>query len=128
MIFFDLFYFLLLKFYSRHKEKGAQSTSAGIVGSFQSLNLITGVLLIEFITGQESNTGIHLVLVAFILFQATTYYRYIFKGARSIKVIERKWNHKTEKSRTKIRITLFLYGAISIIGSFGLAIYLQCRN
>ena len=45
-----------------------------------------------------------------------------------IDAIEKKWIDKTEKSRTQIRISLLLYGSMSIIGFFGLAIYGGSRS
>ena len=128
MIFFDLLYYSVYRFYSKQKEKGAQSTSAGIIGGFQAINVLTGIFLFEFFSGRKVPTDKWIIIVLFLAFQVFTYYRYLYLDNPSLSVIEKKWNGKTEKSQTQIRISLFLYGAFSIITFFGFAIYLGSRN
>lgn len=125
---FDFLYYLLYRFYSNHKEKGAQSTAAGIIGGFQAMNVLTGIFLFEFLSCRKVHFDKLLIVVLFIVFQAFTYYRYTYQEIHSLSVIEKKWNDKTEKAQTQTRISVFLYGAISIIGFLGLAIYLGSRN
>jgi hypothetical protein len=128
MVFFDFLHYLIFKYYSGFKEKGALSTAAGIVGGFQTINVISVIML--FLLPQKQKVEIEkwVGVVLFFVFQISTYIRYIYKENHSINVIEHKWLDKTASYRKQMRIFLFIYGAISILGFFGLAIYLGSRN
>lgn len=54
MIFFDFLFYNIYRFYSRHKEKGAESSSAGIIGGLQTVNLL---ILYELILLIQANNG-----------------------------------------------------------------------
>ena len=128
MIFFDFLYYCIYCFYADHTEKGAASTSAGIVGGFQTLNVLTIIMLFKSINSEKRYIEPLALFMLFITFQVFTYYRYIYKKDHSIKVIEEKWLSKSEASIKQINAALFLYGTASIIGCFGLAIYLGSRG
>ncbi len=128
MFFFDFLHYLVFKFYSSFKEKGAVSTSAGIVGGFQTLNVMGVIMLFSLTQKQKITIQKWLVIVLFFVFQITTYIRYIYKDNHSIDSIEHRWLDKTSLYRKRMSILLFIYGAISILGVFGLAIYLGSRN
>jgi hypothetical protein len=128
MILFDYLYYLIFRFYSDFHKKAAASSSAGIIGGFQALNVLTGIMLFQLMFRQNANINKLGVLVMAIAFQVFTYYRYIYKECPSIDVLEKKWLSKTDASRKKISTVLFLYGSVSIIGCFGLAIYLGGRH
>lgn len=128
MILYDYLYYLIFRFYSDFHEKGAASSSAGIIGGFQALNLLTGLMLSQLMFRQNADINKLVVLIMAISFQVSTYYRYIYKERPSIDILEKKWLSKTEASRRKISTALFLYGSVSIIGCFGLAIYLGSRH
>jgi hypothetical protein len=128
MILFDYLYYLIFKFYSDFNEKGAAPSSAGIIGGFQSMNFLTGMMLFQLVFRQNANINKLVVLVMAIAFQVFTYYRYIYKERPAIDVLEKKWLSKTAVSRKQISTTLFLYGSASIITCFGLAIYLGSRH
>ena len=128
-MFFDFLYYHIYKFYSKYKEKGAASTSAGIVGGFQAINILTLVLLFKLLTHRNDYISTTLVIVLFIIFQITTYYRYIYKENHSTIVLEKEWETKAENSRKRIFTMLYIYGGISIVACFSLAIYLgNLRN
>ena len=128
MIFFDFLYYSIYRFYSAYKEKGAASTSAGIVGGLQAMNILTAIMVFQCFVRQKVHLDKLLVVAFFIFFQITTYIRYIHKDTHSVDVMERKWSGKTEITRKQISVALFLYGALSIIAFFGLAIYLGSGN
>ena len=128
MIFFDFLYYSIYRFYSNYNEKGAASSSAGIVGGFQALNVLTGIMLYQLFFRKEIHIDKLLVVVLFIVFQVWTYYRYIYKDNRSTEVMEKNWSSKSVAFRRQMSTVLFLYSAISIIGCFGLAVYLGSRN
>ena len=62
------------------------------------------------------------VIVLFIIFQVYTYIRYLYKEKHSVDVIKIKWLSKKESYRKQTSFFLVLYGVISIIGFFGLAL------
>ena len=128
MIFFDFLYYSIFLFYSNYNEKGAASTSAGIVGGLQALNILTGIMLYQLLFGERTYIDKLFVVGLFIVFQVLTYYRYIYKDIRSIEVMDKKWSAKSMAFRKQMGKLLFVYVAISIIGCFGLAIYLGGRN
>lgn len=130
MLFFDFLYYLIYKFYSDYNEKGAELTSAAIVGGFQEMNVLTIIMLIEYATIDRQKIKINklLVIVLFIVFQIYTYIRYIYRENHSVDVLESKWLEKTELSRKQTSLFLLLYGIISIISFFGLAIYVGAQK
>lgn len=128
MKFFDFLYYLIYKFYSGYKENGAESTSAGIIGGFQAMNILTLIMLINSLFKENTSVSKWVVIVLFIVFQVYTYFRYIYIEKFSIESIRSKWLSKSESRRKQIVIILFLYGALSIISCFGLATYLGLKN
>lgn len=58
-----------------------------------------------------------------LVFQITTYIRYIYEENHSINVIENEWLNKPSSWKNKMTIWLYIYGAGSILALFGLAIY-----
>lgn len=128
MIFFDYLYYSIFRFYSDYNEKGAASSAAGIVGGFQVLNILTGMMLYNLYFNKKGQMDKLLVVVLFIVFQILTYYRYIYKDNRSIEVMKKNWLGKPKTCQSRMHIILILYAAISIIGCFGLAIYVGSKN
>ena len=128
MAIFDFMHYLFFKFYSGFREKGALSTAAGIIGGFQLINVMSGIML--FSPAQEQKIKIEkwVVVVLFIIFQIYTYLRYIYRDDHSIEAIEQKWLNKSSTYRKQMRILIFIYGATSIFIVFGLALYLGGRN
>lgn len=128
MLFFDFLYYLIYKFYSGYNKKGAESISVGIIGGFQALNVLTIIMLIHSMNKEKSSINKLVVIVVFIVFQIQTYIRYMYREKHSIDVIKNKWLSKSDLSRKKAASFLFLYGTISIISCFGLALYLSFKK
>ena len=128
MIFFDFLYYSIYRFYSDYNEKGASSTSAGIVGGIQTMNILTGIFIFQLLFRKEAHMDGLLVVGLFVVFQVSTFYRYIIKDNRSPEVMEKKWSNKSVAFQRQMIAVLFLYVAISVIGCFGLAIYIGSRN
>lgn len=128
MIFFDFLYYLVFRFYHSYNEKGAESTAAGIVGGFQTLNVLTGIMLYQLSLPKKVDIDKLFVVVLFLVFQVLTYYRYIYKDNHSITVMGKRWLDKTEVTRKQLSTFLFLYGAISFIGFLGVATYAGSRK
>jgi hypothetical protein len=122
MIFFDFLYYSIFKFYARHKEKGALSTAAGIVGGFQTINVIALIMLFSLTQKRKVRIEKWVVIVLLIVFQVTTYIRYVYREKPLSSEIEQKWLDKTPSSRKQLGTLLFIYGAVSIIAFLGLAI------
>jgi hypothetical protein len=128
MLFFDFLYYQIYKFYSGYNKKGAESTSAGIIGGFQALNVLTVIMLVHYMDKEKTSINKPVVIFVFIVFQIYTYIRYVYQDKHSVDEIKSKWLSKTESSRKQTVFFLFLYGAISIIGCFGLALYLSMKK
>jgi uncharacterized membrane protein len=128
MILFDFLYYSLYRFYSDFNEKGASSTAAGIVGGIQAVNILIGIFLYKLLFRKEAHIDGLLGIGLFVVFQIFTYYRYIYKDFRSIEVMEEKWSSKSTTFRRQMSTILFFYVAISVVGCFGLAIYIGSRN
>jgi len=128
MIFFDFLFYNIYKFYSEHKEKGAKSSSAGIVGGLQTVNLLILYELILLIRAENTKIDIPLVIAFLIVFQIYTYIRYIYKESNSVKIIEKKWLDKSESYRKQNIFLQYMYVIASIVIFFGLAIYLGSQR
>jgi Ca2+/Na+ antiporter len=128
MFFFDCLYYRIAKFYASYHEKGAESSSSGIVGGFMTLNVMTIVMLYMVVFEPKPYFDKLIVIVLFVIFQIYAYVRYSYKDNHSVDLIEQKWLSKSESYRRQFSILLFLYGAISIVLFIGLAIYLGSRN
>src|SRR5579863_5605231 len=113
MLLFDFLYYSIFKFYSGFSEKGAQSSSAGITGGFQLINLLTLLFLIELLISRRLVSKV-LAIILFAFFQITTYIRYTYKDNNSVEVIEKKWQSRTAATQSKILFGLWLYGIFSI--------------
>jgi hypothetical protein len=85
-------------------------------------------MLFQLVFRQNANINKLVVLAMSIAFQVFTYYRYVYKENHSFGVLKKKWSSKTEASRKQISDALFLYGSVSIIACFGLAIYLGSQH
>lgn len=128
MLFFDFLYYLLYKLYARFNERSAESTAAAIVGGMQAMNVLTVVMLIQAIVNPKEEISKLIAVVLFIFFQVVTYIRYMYRKNYSVKVIEKEWAEVTESARKRRKIFFFLYGTISIVSFFGLAIYLGFKK
>ncbi|QEH41140.1 hypothetical protein [Chitinophaga sp. XS-30] len=127
-VIFDFLYYLLYKVYAHFNERSAKSTAAAIVGGMQAMNVLTVVMLIQSIVNPKGKIGKLIAVVLFIFFQVVTYIRYMYRKSYSVKVIEKEWLEVTESARERRKVFFFLYGAISIVGFFGLAIYLGFKK
>lgn len=129
MIFFDFLFYRIYQFYTAYKERGAESSSAGIVGGLQVLNLLTIIMLILGLLGKK-NTKIstYLVIGVFLFFQIHTYIRYIYGDRNSAKKVKKKWLSKTDAYRGSFISIQYVYICLSILTSFGIAIYLGAQK
>jgi hypothetical protein len=123
MIFFDFLFYSVYKFYADY-EKGAASSSAGIVGGFQAMNILTIIIFCRFAFLQKAYIDKLWGMTLFIVLQITTYYRYIYKDTHSVEVMERKWLAITDQSRKQFNNLHLLYVVLSIIAFFGLIIFI----
>lgn len=128
MQFYDFLYYLIFKFYSNYNEKGVESTSAAIIGGFQTLNVVSIILIISLFYPQKIYFDKLIGVLLFLVFQIYTYIRYIYMDKYSIEFVEQKWFNKTERYRKRTRIIGVLYGIISLFGFFGLALFLGSRK
>jgi len=126
MRFFDYLFYLICKFYSR-KEKGAASSSAGIMGGLQAVNILT-IYLLLLLTWQNVHLNKIIFIVVIVIFQITTYRRYIYKDNHPITKIESTWQKMDEPKKTTIRVWGILYIIFSVIIFFGLAMLLGSRR
>ena len=128
MLFFDFLFYRIYKFYSEYKEKGAESSSAGIIGGLQVLNLLTIDMIVEFLVKDRLRINTFLVIGLFLVFQIFTYIRYIYSEKNSAVQVEKKWLNKSEPYRKKFVVFQYIYVILSILSCFGLAIYLGTKQ
>jgi uncharacterized membrane protein len=127
MIYFDYLYYLIYKFYSS-KEKGAASSSAGILGGLQASNVLTFLMLFSGFMHTIAYLNKVFFIIVFIYFQIATYIRYILKEKNSISNIEERWLRLDESKRLKIKNFGILYVVLSVVVFFGLTIYLGSKR
>jgi hypothetical protein len=120
--FFDYIFYLIYTFYK--KEKGSASSSAGIVGGLQAFNVISFYFLYLILFAPYAGISKMYFILVLLVFQVTTYIRYIYREDNSVEVIKKRWQDLSEPSKTRIRLLLFVYILISVVSFFGLAIYL----
>jgi len=97
MRFFDYLFYLIYKLYS-NKEKGAASSSAGIIGGLQAANILS-ILIMLTIVFQKTFLNTMISLFVIIIFQIGTYVRYIYNENHSIQKVENKWANVDESKR-----------------------------
>lgn len=127
MLFFDFLFYRICKFYLKFGEKGAESSSAGIIGGLQALNLLTIDMIVESQLNEKVRINVFLVIGLFLIFQIYSYIRYIYNGKNSVEMIEKKWLNKTESQRERFIVFQYIYIGLSVLCCFGLAIYLGSR-
>jgi hypothetical protein len=120
--FFDYIFYLIYTFYK--KEKGSASSSAGIVGGLQAFNVISFYFLYLVLFAPYAGISKMYFILVLLVFQVTTYIRYIYREDNSVEDIKKRWQDLSESSKTRIRLWLFIYILISVVSFFGLAIYL----
>ena len=120
--FYDFLFYFIYNFYAG-KEKGAASSSAGIIGGLQAMNVLTVVMIYSFFISPEEFFNAIIVIVVFLFFQITTYIRYIYKDG-VVEKIKDIWLKKNDAEQTRIRFLSFLYIFLSLVFSIGLAIYI----
>ena len=125
--FFDYLYYLIYKFYSR-KEKGAASTSAGIIGGLLTFNVLTFVTFISFFISEKPYLNKITAIGVFIFFQIITYIRYIYKEKIPIPHVEERWLKLSESRKQMIRGLSFLYIFLSASVFIGFAIFAGSRK
>ncbi len=124
--YFDLLFYLIFKFYSK-KEKGAKSSSAGIIGGLQASNVLTVIMAISFFIDEKMNQNKIVFLLVFIIFQISTYIRYIYKERVSIERLDMQWQEMEESRRGRIRFILSAYVILSVLSLFGIAYLLSTK-
>ncbi len=127
--FFDLIFYHLYKFYAKHKERGALSSSAGIVGGFYACNVMMLLMVLALISQTKIYFSSTLAILGLIIFfQITTYIRYVYKETITPEIIKERWSKKTDSQKSMLRFLIFIYILISSVGLFGLAIYLGSKE
>jgi hypothetical protein len=127
-MFFDFLFYLIYKFYKSYNEKGAESSSAGIIGGFLSVNVLTLTMTITFLINGQLKTNKLFALILILFFQVYAHVRYIHLKRYSVECIEEKWLNQPDSSRRKLRILLTIYGITSILMFFGLALYIGSKR
>ena len=126
MKFYDFLYYIIYTFYAG-KEKGAASTSAGVVGGLQAMNLLTVAFLLSFYILKFTINKWYVLGMA-IIFQITTYIRYIYREDNSIEEIEKKWFALSEPQRSTISVLSVVYIISTLILFFGVAIFIGSKR
>lgn len=123
MIFFDFTYYLLFRLYSNFNEKGAESSSSGIVGGLQAFNVLTILQLLSWHFKKNIGVNNAVGIFLFLAFQIFTYIRYFYINKFSITAIENRWLKKSELFRRRFKYAFAFYVVFSIISMVGLALF-----
>jgi len=125
--FFDFLYYLIFRFYSS-KERGASSSSAGIIGGLQAINILTVLMLISILFCRGKTLNKLIFFLVFVFFQIITYMRYVFNKSHSVQVIEERWVNTSEITKKRIQQFAAVYITFSILLFFGVAIFIGSRK
>ena len=120
--FYDFLFYFIYKFYSS-KEKGAASSSAGIIGGLQAINVLTVFMLAAFLISPKSHFSKVIMIVVLIFFQVLTYMRYIYGERNSTQKVEERWLRMNDVQKERFRIIGIIYILCSILVFVGLSIY-----
>ena len=120
--FFDYLYYLIYKFYSR-KEKGASSSSAGIIGGLLALNVLAALIFISYFISDKPFFNKIIAVGILIFFQIVTYIYYIHREKVPIPIVEGRWQKLTDSRKQMIRGLIFLYIFLSLPVFIGFAIF-----
>ncbi len=120
---FDFLFLKIYKFYFGYKEKGAASSAAGIVGGLQAANILTALMICSFYFDENGSFNKIIAVLVAVIFQITTYVRYIYKENNTVEIISKKWLDKNEKFKNIFNVSSVVYIVASIVLFFGLAIY-----
>lgn len=127
--FFDLIFYHSYGFYVKHKDKGAVSTAATIIGGLQAMNVIMLLMVLALISKSKVYFSNTLAIIGLIIFfQITTYIRYVYKETITPEIIKKRWATKTDSQKIQLRSLMVVYILLSSIGFLGLAIYLGSKE
>ena len=116
--FFDYVFYKIYKGYSDTSERTPEGGAVVIVSLLQGFNIFTCFFLYELVTKNKIDInkyiGGGLMLTLFVF----NYFRYIRKDY--FEVVKKKWINESQKQRTIV----WIYMIFSVVGCFGLAIYL----
>jgi hypothetical protein len=122
MKFFDILNYLIYSVYSV-KEKGAASHSATIVGGMQAFNIVSCCMFASTLVQSAFLSSKVLGVLVVLVFQVTTYRRYIHKKNRSIAVLEKMWQEIDNANKVKYRTFGLLYFILSLVVLIAVALY-----
>ncbi len=98
-----------------------------MLGFFQCMNVLTVLMLISFLTRIDHVSKIIAVGIC-VIFQITTYIRYVYREKHSVDVIRQAWSKKSDANRKQIRTLALLYSLLSPGVFFGVVIYLGIKR
>ena len=127
--FFDLIFYHSYEFYNKHKEKGAVSSAATIIGGLLAINVMMLLMILCLISQTKvylSNTPA--IIGMTIFFQVITYIRYVYKQTVNPEIIKERWAGKTDSQKVLLRSLMFTYFLLSSVGFICLAIYLGTKK
>ncbi len=126
--FYDYLFYIIYKFYAKHKDSGAETTSATIVAGLQSANILTLLMVASIYYRNKEMLNNIVAIILFIIFGFFTYIRYVYKEKNNYKAIEVRWKGETEFSRERKELFSFAYLILSVVSLFGVAAYLGSQK
>jgi hypothetical protein len=123
MFFFDYVYLCIYQFYSAYNEKGAALTAASLTGGFQTINVLTIIMLSFTVNGHKALVSKTVGILLFMGFQIFSYLRYTYQQRFAVDVLQSKRFSQRGLFRHRMTLVVVLYVIISLSSFFGIAFY-----
>ena len=112
--FFDFLYYAVYLVYNKSERKGAEFSASCFVAGFQSLNILSLLLLFYFIPNVEIHFTKWLSGSIIITLIVLNYFRYVYSGNRH-SIIKEKWDLLSSENRLKTIRLNWLYCTIIVV-------------
>ena len=125
LTFFDYVFYKVCNAYSKTSDSRPEGSAFCVVSLLKGLNILTLLFFFEIITRNKFSVTKYSVAGLMILLLVLNYIRYINKENRTYKSLTEKWADETKKKRKGILIVFYII--LTIVLSFGLAIYMGSK-
>jgi len=126
MKFFDFIYYRVCTWYLNNKSSSPEFAGVYIVSTLQSLNVIILLLLFEILSQKKIIIPNLFYIAPIVPFLILNYVKYIYQENLSYAILKEKYQGQNEKNQKTILATI--YSLVTVILSFGLAIYLGSKK
>ena len=126
MKFFDFIFYKVCTWYMNNKSSSPEFGATCVVSALQGLNVIILFLLFEILNQSKSIIPKLFFIAPIVLFLILNYVKYIYRENMSYPVLKEKYQDQNKKNQKTILATI--YFLVTVLLSFGLAIYLGSKK